>query len=267
VTETAAYAEHAPAALLRHPVECYWSRTGPAAPGAVHRVLPDGCSDIIIELAGGAAQDGDGGGAAEPRSALVVGTMTRPLVVPAADGERFVAVRFRPGWARALLGIPAAALADERVPLEDVWRDAAGLHDAIAAAATAAERVRALEQALVRRLPAVPEPPRDVRAAVRLVFDAGGRISVDALARTLGVSRQHLARRFAEHVGVPPKMLCRIVRARRVVERVRRERSRGAHGVNWSALALDAGYYDQAHLIADFGELTGLTPERWLAAQ
>ena len=113
---------------------------------------------------------------------------------------------------------------------------------------------------MARRLPAAPEPPRDVRAAVRIVLDTGGRTTVDALARTLGVTRQHLARRFAQHVGVPPKTLCRIVRARRVIERVR-----GARDVNWSAVALDAGYYDQAHLIADFGELTGLTPDRWLA--
>jgi AraC-like DNA-binding protein len=263
---TAPYAEHRPAPALRPLVACYWSRSEPAAAGAVHRVLPDGCSDIIIELAGGGVRAGDAADVAEPRSMLVVGAMTRPLVVPAADEERFVAVRFRTGWASALLGVPAAALADECVPLEDVWRDAAALHDAIAAAPTAADRLRALERELARRLPAAAEPPRDVRAAVGLVLETGGRMSVDALARTLGVTRQHLARRFAQHVGVTPKTLCRIVRARCVLERVRRDRARGARAVSWSAIALDAGYYDQAHLIADFGELTGLTPERWLAA-
>jgi AraC-like DNA-binding protein len=32
-----------------------------------------------------------------------------------------------------------------------------------------------------------------------------------------------------------------------------------------SALAVDAGYYDQSHLIADVKALTGLTPDVWIA--
>jgi methylphosphotriester-DNA--protein-cysteine methyltransferase len=67
---------------------------------------------------------------------------------------------------------------------------------------------------------------------------------------------------FDHHVGISPKMLARVVRARAVLARVR---ARGSREVDWTALALDAGYYDQSHLISDFGELTGLTPTAWLA--
>jgi AraC-like DNA-binding protein len=86
-----------------------------------------------------------------------------------------------------------------------------------------------------------------------------GNLSIRTLAADLGVTRQHLARAFAQHVGVAPKMLARIIRARSVVAH-----ARAATAVDWSTLALDAGYYDQSHLIADLKELTGLGPSDWV---
>jgi AraC-like DNA-binding protein len=77
------------------------------------------------------------------------------------------------------------------------------------------------------------------------------------------VTRQHLARRFSQLVGVSPKTFARVVRLGRVIERVRAMPAGGA--INWSALALDVGYYDQAHLVDEFRELTGVTPAAWLA--
>ncbi|MDQ3998075.1 MAG: helix-turn-helix domain-containing protein, partial [Gemmatimonadota bacterium] len=86
-----------------------------------------------------------------------------------------------------------------------------------------------------------------------------GTLSIRALAAELGVTRQHLARSFAQHVGLSPKMLARIVRTRGVVDR-----ARAAADVDWSSVALDAGYYDQSHLIAEVKKLTGLPPAAWL---
>jgi AraC-like DNA-binding protein len=199
-------------------------------------------------------------------AARAVGAMTRALVVPADSAREMLGVRFRPGAARAVFGVPAAALTDLRVPMDLFWPGLDALREALAAPALGgaglADRLRALDDALLRRVAAAPPPPRDLRAAVALVVDAGGRLPVDDVARALGVTRQHLARRFAAHVGLTPKTFCRVVRARAVVDRLARAPG-GA--VRWSALALDAGYYDPSHLIDDFRELAGLTPERWLA--
>jgi AraC-like DNA-binding protein len=74
------------------------------------------------------------------------------------------------------------------------------------------------------------------------------------------VSRQHLARRFAAHVGVSPKTLCRVARMKEVL------RIAGNARAGWAAVAADLGYYDQSHLVAEFRSLTGLTPARWAAS-
>jgi methylphosphotriester-DNA--protein-cysteine methyltransferase len=101
-----------------------------------------------------------------------------------------------------------------------------------------------------------------VTVAANRLAAARGNVPIRALAAELGVTRQHLARSFARHVGLSPKMLARIIRARGVVAR-----ARGATDVDWVSVALDAGYYDQSHLIAEVKELTGLPPGAWLGGR
>jgi AraC-like DNA-binding protein len=93
---------------------------------------------------------------------------------------------------------------------------------------------------------------------VALARRHAGAVSIAGVCRSSGFTRQHLARRFEEYVGVPPKLFCRIVRFQSLLARVER-----MEGVDWSAVAIDSGYYDQAHLIGDFREFTGLPPQAY----
>src|SRR5688500_17937427 len=255
------YREHAPPDALRPFVECFWTREPSVSevPGGavVHRVLPDGCMDIVFEFAPGVGA---------PESIQAVGTMTRPLVVTGSTDDSFVGVRFRPARATAMLRLPASELTDLRVALDDLWSDAAAVRDRFARAAGATARVAALEQVLMARLAhSANVEHRDVDEAVRRIIESGGSLGITKLAPSLGVTRQHLARRFADLVGVSPKTFARIVRVRRVIAAARA--TPGEDGPNWSSLALDAGYYDQAHLIDEFRELTGLAPTAWWKTQ
>lgn len=246
-----AYLEHAPPAPLLPYVECFWSRAESAdAPRLArsHRVIPDGCVDVVLTL--------DGRVHAE-----AVGAMTRAVVFSDSSNAGYLGVRFRPGIAGVLFGLPASELTDQSVGLADVWRDSAVVRDALASATDTAGRMRVLSAAIARKLlRAGGAPPRAVSVAAGRIAAARGDLSIRTLAAELGVTRQHLARLFADHVGLSPKMLARVVRARAVVERVR-----GGGEVDWVAVALDAGYYDQSHLIGELKELTGLAPRAWAA--
>ena len=251
-----AYQEHAPPASLASHIECFWSRTGTRGPHRLprsHRVLPDGCADVVI------AFDGPTGSPA----AIAVGTMTRPVVFADTTHASYVGVRFRPGVAGTLFGMPACELTDQRPDLRDVWPQIDPLMDGLAGVSDASARTKILSAEIARRLLAARSlPPDSVVAAAARIAARRGRVSIGTLASQLGVSRQHLARTFAQHVGLSPKMLARIVRARGVVDVVRETTD-----VDWVSLALDAGYYDQSHLIADIRELTGLSPGSWLGAR
>jgi AraC-like DNA-binding protein len=83
-----------------------------------------------------------------------------------------------------------------------------------------------------------------------------GRVTVDAMARAAGVSRQHLSREFRRRIGIPPKLYSRLVRFQSgLVHAGSRAR------IDWAHAALDMGYADQSHMIAEFREFSGLTPQ------
>jgi AraC-like DNA-binding protein len=256
------YTEYAPSETLRPFVECFWTRESarattrkaPSVASAVHRVLPDGCIDVVLAFSGRTD---------EPESAMVVGTMTKALVLDAAASpECFVGVRFRPAKAAAFLSLPASEITDLRVSLDDVWRDASDVRAALAVGSDAVARVCAFDRVLTARLtPRAAGGQQDVDEAVRRIIEAGGSLGITRLAPALGVSRQHLARRFAQLVGVSPKVFARVVRLGRVIERARAVAA--DEPINWSVLALELGYYDQSHLVDEFREMTGVTPTTW----
>ena len=244
------YVEYAPPPALREYVECFWTRGGPA-PNESHSILPDGCIDIV--LAYGSADAGE-----SPSATLAVGTMTRPLTIETSEGAAFVGARFWPGRALPFLGVPAAAITDLRVDVGDLWPRRGESLAELRQNELGAWRA-AFERLLMRRLESARPIDVTVDAALGAILRAGGNLSIASLAPALGVTRQHLARAFALHVGVPPKMFARVTRVRRVLTK-----ARVAARVDWTSLALDAGFYDQAHLSGEIRELTGRSPTEWL---
>jgi AraC-like DNA-binding protein len=231
------YREMRPPAGLAAIVDRFWV-TSPA-PGE-HRVVPDGCMDILVSL-------GD-----RPR-AVVVGAMTRP--VTARVDEPIVAVRFLPGRGAAPLGVDASVLRDGEVDLADLW-GARGreLCDRVGGARTVAERLGALERIVAREAARSPESDARIRRAVDLVRARGGDVSVTALARAACLGERQLERAFDRWVGVGPKLFCRIVR----LEAARAAIRAGARG--WADIAITHGFSDQAHMVREARALLGVTP-------
>jgi AraC-like DNA-binding protein len=233
---TTDYREWVPPAHLAAIVECFWSRTTDAAAGG-HRVLPDGCVDVIFERGVQAR-------------AYVVGAMTAPIFVEARDVEVF-GVRLRPGRARSLLRADAIALTDARVPLDAVRTDAARVAHGLWDAAQDA-RVSHISERLGHLVEGVATDQRVLYALERLVAD--GSATTDAICSELGITRQSLARAFRKHVGLSPKMFQRVMRAQRALTALRRGE------LQLARIAVACGYYDQAHLSADVRALTWSTP-------
>lgn len=93
--------------------------------------------------------------------------------------------------------------------------------------------------------------------ALRRIEETGGAVGIGAVCRQTGYSRRHVIALFREHVGMPPKLMARIVRFDRLVRHV------GAGGSGtWAELALEFGYSDQAHLSREVKELGGITPRQ-----
>ena len=176
------------------------------------------------------------------------------------SGQRTVSARLHLGTAEAVLGVAASELAGRIVPLEDLWGIAATrrLLDRLAGARDTRGAAATLERAIAERLATAEKP----NGRARLALDAAGRLpqaSVNAVAADLGVSERHLRRIFWETLGVSPKAFARLTRFRHAVSLAAADAR-----VTWAAIAAAAGYYDQAHLIAEFRTISGKTPRAFL---
>ncbi|MEO8359629.1 MAG: helix-turn-helix domain-containing protein, partial [Vicinamibacteria bacterium] len=85
---------------------------------------------------------------------------------------------------------------------------------------------------------------------------SSGAVELTALADVLHLSARQFRRRFEFAVGLPPKRFSRLIRFQRVFEQKREGDARA-----WSQVALDCGYYDQAHFNRDFKAFTGVRPK------
>jgi AraC-like DNA-binding protein len=206
--------------------------------------LPDGRTDLIFRVLDG-AQSGD---------LSVSGPRTRALFKTTHGVARWIKVELKPGWSTQLLGVPAHLLTDRIVHLHELWgRAGADLCSELLAARSVPEALDRLSHAIARRSEQTVESAsaRLARRAVRMLEHE--EVRVDRVAKRLGVTPRHLRRVFTENVGIGPKDFARTVRLQRAVQRAETS-------TDWGRIAVDAGYYDQAHLIADFRALVGLTP-------
>ncbi|MFD7324920.1 helix-turn-helix domain-containing protein [Streptomyces sp. NPDC059875] len=201
-------------------------------------VLPDGCMDLLW-------CDG---------RLLVAGPDT-VAYVPEGGPSRYAGIRFAPGDAPALLGVPASELRDRRVALGVLWGEARARR--LAERVTdAADPAAALEDLALRRATDAPDPDPRLRAVVRRL--QAGRPVADS-AEAVGLGARQLHRRSLDAFGYGPKTLARILRLQRALALVRA-------GLPFAEAALVAGCADQAHLARETRALAGTTLSAYASA-
>ena len=232
------YREYRPPARLLPYLECFWTMRAAAEPGE-HIVLPDGCADILFS---------QGAGESHLR---VIGGMTvaqRPSLLPS---EELFGVRFRPGMWGLFLRAPWPELTDRSLPLDRVaGRKAACLHEQLGNNPAVEERIRVLGDWL-----GAPRQDTVVQRVADQIARQAGQVRVEDLSAAAGISPRQLRRLFLEQTGRTAKQLARILRFRRSAALLQQTvQPSGAQ------MALECGFYDQAHFINEFRAFSGCTP-------
>jgi AraC-like DNA-binding protein len=117
---------------------------------------------------------------------------------------------------------------------------------------------RTAEQFLLRQFVrplALHTAVNSARKGFSIHFD----VSMASVANNIGLSQRRFIELFRRQIGLTPKAFCRVQRFQRVLNRVHRARD-----IDWIQVALNCGYYDQAHFIHDFRELSGMTPTQYV---
>jgi AraC-like DNA-binding protein len=224
-------------------------------PPARERVLPTADVSLIVNLHEDELRTYHGPEHETVRrtgGAALSGPPARHTVIDTEEQRALVCVDFQLGGAAAFLGLPLEETRDELVDLGELWgREGAVLRERLLEAAPG-KRLDVLERVLIDHLQPAHEPDPAVAAAVR-ALERGDRVS-DVTTR-LEVLPKRFVRRFRARIGLTPKRFARVRRLQRLLGAVA-----GTEQVEWAGVAAEHGFYDQAHLIHDFRELTGLTP-------
>lgn len=256
------YREFHPPSPLSTVIECLWTLESDTEDPAARpeKILPDGCVELILNFGARFLQHVDNTTRLQPRT-FVAGQLTRPLLIAPTGPVQLIGIRFHPGGTAPFFRLPMYHLTDHIVELGAFERKlesllVGGTEDV----ALITDKVSALERVLTQLLVEHTRDMKVLQTAARIVA-SGGMIPIDTLALDAGISSRQLERKFLAEIGVGPKLLSRILRFQQVFRAV------DANETRWPVIALDCGYYDQAHLIRDFRQFAQQTPSVLFAEQ
>ncbi len=197
-------------------------------------------------------------------SAMVGGLHSSPALIVHDGAQSGIQLQLSPLAARPLAGLPAGELASVDVAAEEILGPlATQVSERIRAADDWSGRFAVLDELLGAALDVERTVPDEVARAWALLLRSGGTVPVRDVARDVGWSERHLSAQFTREIGLRPKLAARVIRfhrARRVLQR-----NVGAGRPNITGAAAECGYFDQAHLIRDWQQFTGLSPTEWIA--
>ncbi|WP_292085133.1 MULTISPECIES: helix-turn-helix domain-containing protein [unclassified Brevundimonas] len=247
------YQEFAPPPSLRPFVRVLWTYAAPTPTGEVQRIAPDGCPELVIDLAAPYEEAGEDGVFRPQPPVIFAGQMTRPMAIRPVGPVEIVAAKFEPDGARDFLARPLIEATDLRLDLTARLRGfTAPSGDPAAQAVALAEWLEVQRQAGDWRI------------------DPGVRGQVDAAERENEglvlnpAERRALQRRFRDRVGVAPRTLRSVFRFRRIFDHAT---GPDADAASWLEAGLAAGYFDQPQMARDFRRFLGCTATEWARDQ
>lgn len=258
------YREYAPHPALARRVQCYWSvRVGDSRDKHLtSRGLSKGHVDLVFATGGAfcelaeqwLGQNGD-------IRCYLVGPLPEAALAHSTRGLFAVGIKMRPGWAYPLLRTSCNELTGCRATARDIWPEATASYlEQVADASSPEQRLRLLEQLLLTRVGTKTNENRDVCRALDVIGTTRGKTSIDSVVAGLDVGARQLEREFHRQVGLTPSRMCQIVRIQHALELARSQIK-----PNWSRIAFECGFFDQAHFIRQFKSVTGLSPNAYLS--
>lgn len=168
-------------------------------------------------------------------------------------------IKFRPGAFYPFIKTSVSKLTDSAIGFRNVFGlDSNELEKAVLSQTEEAKMVEPVETFLRERLPERDENVAVINEITDRVIADQEITKVDDLMKELTMSKRTLQRLFRRYVGVSPKWVIQRYRLQEAADRLA-----GGEPADWPELALDLGYFDQAHFIKDFRAIVGMSPAEY----
>lgn len=233
---------HFPAADVGAFVQRYWIIHWDLRGRPAHRqeTLPHPCVNFVVERG---------------KTRVYGPANARGIQILKGAGSVF-GVKFRPGGYRPFMRGPVSSLTDGWISARQAFGVVGRtLEDTILPLGEPAHQIAAIEGFLREHLPAPDPTVALIDAIVDEIYARREIQRVEDLAACFGYSARSLQRLFNDYVGVSPKWVIRRYRLQEAADRLAE-----GHARSLEALALELGYFDQAHFNRDFKALVGRSP-------
>lgn len=255
------YIRHIPSPPLDTYIDYFYYLDG-SMPYRREKILPTGWLDLEVNL-GDAIQIYDASGTKSVATCVDswwVGVWNKFGTVEWPVNIQLIGVHFKPGGAYPFLNIPLSELRNQIISADAIWgRFATELCERLHAAPSIQARLALFEQLLLTRLYDPPHGLNAVHCGVAEIARHHGALSIKALGDHMGISQSHLLTQFNRMVGISPKALARLYRLKHILRTID-----PTQPVDWTQIAHQSGYYDQAHFGKNFREFTGHSPTNYL---
>jgi len=257
----AVFASIAPRGLVNPVVERIWLSETIRAGSGVEWRLPTGRAELLFNLGPDEFQVlGRDGVPRRYSGAVVAGPSARPFALDVAQQGRVLGVVFRPGAARAVLGVPMHEIAGQHVSLSDLWGGvASSLQERLLRSAGAEARLAEAERILAGRLETSSGASHPLVGSAMVELSRNLTRESGHVADRLGFTRRRVEQVFRADVGMAPDVFRRLARFRATLCLIDR-----AASVGWAGFALERGYCDQAHLIREFRAHAAVSPATYV---
>lgn len=257
---------HQPILPLSHFIENFVYFDGISASHHLDRFLPDGNTELIIDLTERPQHIYDNETLQEIqicRDAWVSGVRTRPITIPSGNGSRMLVVAFKKGKAFPFYPFPMGELTDIVIDADLVFgRRFRDLREQLLAANSIERLFELVEGFLLRQAgDSICEElsTRCIDYALWSILHKPTLRRLTQLSDEIGYSQKHFIDLFRGQVGVSPKQYLKIIRFQKAIAAIENNEI-----IQWSQIALQGGYYDQAHFIRDFKHFSGFTPNEYI---
>lgn len=190
---------------------------------------------------------------------VVSGVQQRKFSRVLEGQSKVFGIKFQPGGFRPFFNGAVSTLANRTVSAKSIFgKDVEKLAPVLLSSREEDQKIEAVNAFFRARMPKPDETAALARQLVNRVLQETDIKTVDDLAEKAGIGKRSLQRIFGEYVGASPKWVIRRNRLHELVERFN-----AGDSLDWPQVALELGYFDQAHLINDFRSIVGYSPAQY----
>jgi AraC-like DNA-binding protein len=249
-----------PSPALKQYIKCIWVlESPPQALMQAERVLPDGCVEMIFHYGDAFESSRDSIHFEQQSKTVISGQLLNNIFLRPTGSSKMIGVRFYPAGAYYFTGVPLKELINSIVDLDDMFTAEAKIaEELVNISESIHDKINVIESFILDRIKRNNIKEAYTGKAAEIILSHNGQITVKELSELAGSGERKLQRDFEDYIGLSPKQFARIARFQNAVKVM------NMNLLNLTATAYECGYYDQAHFVKEFTEISGQTPSAYM---